>query len=937
MKKAYFLSAFLLSFVCQLNLQAQCTTEAGTLAPGDLHACFGFLDNVLLDYNEDEVLDSDDIIKYIVHDGSPTTIGPNYQFFNLVNYVDAPDFAEDGVAYQVAVIAGNPDGMGGVDFSDPCLSFNGGVTATWHAPPSIDLPDVEIGCDEYGQELFINIQPPSGDYLIEMDPFQGEEKLVEQTVELTNPDLSTIFYVEDLLSGCRTSDTITVTAEAGKPIVTIEEVSGSSCGALDVVANVEGGQAPYAYEWADGSTSAGRVLEPGTHCVSVTSANGCVAKNCIVVPEPSDIEVDLAFNQSDNCEQSFLEAVVSGAAGNLTYSWSSGDSNEAENFDFAVGENYVTVTDANGCQAVASRFVDEAPAVCGELRLRLFGDFNADCAFSGNDELLPNFKATLTDENGTERLVATLETLNTYNWSRRLDPGDYTLAVHPPNDLWAPCSPTLSFSLAAGEINTVDVPLQPTALCPDLAVNVSTGELTWCAPDNFVSLRYQNFGTEAAADAFVTLQLEEFLSITSAELPFTEIDDHLYRFELGTLDIGEKGSLQLRIAIDCEAEFGATHCLEAEIAPNEPCMMLGGWSGASVDIVDARCEGDNLSFFVENVGTATMTTELEYVIIEDAVMFMQAPQTLPPLAPGEQHEITVPANGATWRLETNQEPNHPGFDSPALAVEGCDFYGSTGFVNQFPQNDEDAFVDIECVQSTGSYDPNDKQGFPLGLGDGRIIAPGQPLEYRIRFQNTGTDTAELVVIRDTLSEWLDPLSLEIGAASHDYRFEAYGKGRNYLAFIFEDINLLDSNLNEPASHGFIDFKVWPEEGTPLGTDIFNRAAIYFDYNPPIITNTTYHRIDSLFTTATEWLSPQPYELRIAPNPVADEALLWVVGLPPGKDLHWQLLDATGRSVWSQRSDNGQATLQRGALPSGLYFLRVSRQGRLVGNGKLIIR
>jgi uncharacterized repeat protein (TIGR01451 family) len=47
---------------------------------------------------------------------------------------------------------------------------------------------------------------------------------------------------------------------------------------------------------------------------------------------------------------------------------------------------------------------------------------------------------------------------------------------------------------------------------------------------------------------------------------------------------------------------------------------------------------------------------------------------------------------------------------------------------------------------TGSYDPNDKTATP-----GEIALPDQWIDYRIRFQNTGNDTAFNIHLMDTLS------------------------------------------------------------------------------------------------------------------------------------------------------------------------------------------
>jgi uncharacterized repeat protein (TIGR01451 family) len=332
-----------------------------------------------------------------------------------------------------------------------------------------------------------------------------------------------------------------------------------------------------------------------------------------------------------------------------------------------------------------------------------------------------------------------------------------------------------------------------------------------------------------------------------------------------------------------------------------------------------------------------MTANLNYVIIEDAVMLMSNPGD--PLGQGEDRLLfTAPANGATWRIEANQEPFHPGASQPSLSVEGCatgqNF--SLGFVNQFESDDADPWKDIDCRENVGSYDPNDKQGFPRGYGAAHYIKPGTDIEYLIRFQNTGTDTAFLVVIRDTLSPWLDPGSVIPGASSHPYRFDYYGDG--YLKFVFDPIALPDSNVNQAGSQGFVSFRVKQQPGVPLETDIYNQAAIYFDANAPIITNKTQHRVGEDFLTVSAWTpAPPGLELTIQPNPAVDYALLQLRGLPAGTEWQVELLDATGRPVLRENTTDAQWRLERGSLPAGMYLMRVVSEGKLLGAGKLILK
>ena len=142
--------------------------------------------------------------------------------------------------------------------------------------------------------------------------------------------------------------------------------------------------------------------------------------------------------------------------------------------------------------------------------------------------------------------------------------------------------------------------------------------------------------------------------------------------------------------------------------------------------------------------------------------------------------------------------------------------------------------DIEKQTVRGSFDPNEKLVTPEGG-----ILRTDTLRYQINFQNVGTDTAFNIVVRDTLDTLLDITTLESGASSHPYAFNIVGRE---LSWTFANINLPDSNVNEPGSHGFLTFEVRPRSDVSIGAEIENRSAIYFDFNPPVITNTVQNRI-----------------------------------------------------------------------------------------------
>ncbi|MBI3134422.1 MAG: VCBS repeat-containing protein [Bacteroidetes bacterium] len=134
-----------------------------------------------------------------------------------------------------------------------------------------------------------------------------------------------------------------------------------------------------------------------------------------------------------------------------------------------------------------------------------------------------------------------------------------------------------------------------------------------------------------------------------------------------------------------------------------------------------------------------------------------------------------------------------------------------------------------------AYDPNDKIAEPAGIDSLGFIDPNtEEIEYTIRFQNTGNDTALTVVIKDQLDPNLNWQSFVPLAASHSMTVAGNQDGK--ITFTFNSILLPDSNVNEPASHGFVKYRINLLPGVPVGTTIENKAEIYFDLNPPVVTN-----------------------------------------------------------------------------------------------------
>jgi uncharacterized repeat protein (TIGR01451 family) len=424
--------------------------------------------------------------------------------------------------------------------------------------------------------------------------------------------------------------------------------------------------------------------------------------------------------------------------------------------------------------------------------------------------------------------------------------------------------------------------------------------------------------------------------VTGSSLRWSAVDGRTYTFNLGDLTVGADGWFSIDVEVPCDIELaGLTHCSEAHIYPDSACLPPNPlWSGATVD-VQAECRDTALVFRLKNTGTVDMSQALDYVVIEDAVLMKQGAFLLDA---NEVMEISAPNNGATYHFSAQQEPYAPYASRPLLTVEGCGFDTlggiSTGYVVQFPLDENEAAVASHCAENVGSYDPNQKTGYPTGVGAAHTVAAGEAIDYVIQFQNTGTDTAFRVVLLDQLSEHLDALSLRPGASSHPYTYELLADG--LARFIFDPIALVDSATNEAASQGFVQFRIAHKPGLAPGTEIKNTAGIVFDQNPAITTNTTLHTIGVPYTVAVID-APKPAGstgLRIGPNPFADVAR-FELGVLPAAPAVLRVFDGAGREVRTQEFAGRSAWFRRESLPAGLYFFTVEAGSKRLASGRLI--
>lgn len=213
-----------------------------------------------------------------------------------------------------------------------------------------------------------------------------------------------------------------------------------------------------------------------------------------------------------------------------------------------------------------------------------------------------------------------------------------------------------------------------------------------------------------------------------------------------------------------------------------------------------------------------------------------------------------------------------------------------------------------------AYDPNDKQC------DKNEVYPGtDDLNYHIRFQNLGTASATDIHIVDTIDPNLPIEYIHILANSHFHENSTSYKVRDHaIIWSFKDIELPSQEIaGDAASSGFVSYRGGLKDSLVIGQEFRNTAYIYFDFQPPVVTNTVISRV------VEEGVNPPvtTHALRLYPNPslgmvqvVTNESAIQTI----------QVFTTNGKRVYDGAPEPGKyrTNINLTHLPVGLYVVRV---------------
>lgn len=573
-----------------------------------------------------------------------------------------------------------------------------------------------------------------------------------------------------------------------------------------------------------------------------------------------------------------------------------------------------------------------ANKVVGKIAL----DSNYNCVIDRGEQLLSYRKVEFTKAGSTPH-IATTDTAGQYQVY--LDTGTYSARIIHPNAYQTTCLPTQTIVLDTFVLfDTLDWRVQDTIDCVSMWVDISAPMLRAVTSSYYV-VNYCNHGTIVADSAYLVVELDSSLTYLNSTLPLNSQVGQTLNFDLGMVGAGVCQRFFIYVQLDTAVTFQQTHCTRAHIYPDTLCSS--DWTGADLE-VEGLCLVDSINFIVHN-SAAAMTQPTRYFVFEDNIMMRQG--TLQLGAGATQVINQVVTSGKTYRLSVEQEAGFPAVLGDVVvtaALEGCkplpNGSFNTGFITQFSNGSTAPFLAVDCQQNVGSYDPNDKAAQPVGYHPlYHYIEKNTALDYKIRFQNTGTDTAFNIMILDTISPLLDLTTLQMGASSHDYTW-AIEEGY-ILRLYFRNIMLPDSNVNEPLSNGFFRYRIEQVNNNPLGSVINNQAAIYFDYNPPIFTNTTFHTIGENFITAqftNTQLVDNQLDLNIYPNPFTHSTTLEIKD-HSYEQLEVHLYDVSGRLVAQHSNSGTKVEVPRNQLTQGIYFYELKGDGQRLATGKVIVK
>ncbi len=683
----------------------------------------------------------------------------------------------------------------------------------------------------------------------------------------------------------------------------------NSLGSIKV--GIASGTAPYSYLWSNGATtdSVGALIQ-GNYYVTVTDANGCTGSTYFNLYNSSIPNV-YPYTSYTNCGGSTgaISLYVYYGSTPYSYQWSNSSNHTSVDSALSAGSYQYTVTDATGCS------VSGTAAVYGQGSfLSNLSTTRTSCVSS-----MPTGTATAIVTNGGTPPF-------TYLWNTYSQTGSsqFTTSSSTISGLAYQTYVSVSIidSMGCSSTNYDSAVVLYDVTCYDHITGYAFLDQNGNCIKDAGDVGYQSVNVWAWSNSGNGYSGYYYTRTDSNGYYDLEVLPGAYTVEAYTYYYGNC------IATVCSGSYLDTFQTGGQLSSGNnfgytgsPSFDLGVHMGS-----DRSTPGTDKEYWVYyyNYGNTSASNAVLTFVHDDSLTLTS---TTPAYTSynAATHTITwnlgsVP-NNWTWSMVTMH------FNVPSTLSLGTSLHAHADISPVSGDcNPADNSEDITNTVS-GSFDPNEKEVSPSG----NLTASDTVLTYTIRFQNTGNAPATHIVIKDTLSQYVDPASVLAGASSHPYSFALSGNG--ILTFTFDPIYLPDSSNGRAASTGFVTYTVHTRSNIAIGDQVKNTAHIYFDINPAVVTNTTVST-RSNFHTGMHPVDNSSMAVTISPNPIHEQSLVRFENTTG--EVIFTLSDVTGQKVFETTASQPGLTINGQAYATGMYLYTAKDAAGHVRTGKVSI-
>lgn len=676
-----------------------------------------------------------------------------------------------------------------------------------------------------------------------------------------------------------------------------------------------GGTAPYTVVWYISPLGSGNSITnkaPGTYSFKVTDANGCINTGAVVIPPVSVISAGVnAAPAVCPATTGAVSATVSGGTAPYTYLWNNASTTSGLT-GVPFGVYTCTITDAVGCSVIKyTSLYQTSPISIGATVTPV------NCIFAANGA------ATAAAIGGASPY--------TYSWSNGqtgasatgLNAGYYWVTATDANG----CHKTANVQIT----------------------NSGTSNSCYCTITGTVYADANSNCTQNTGENGI-----QNIQVHCSGVGYAYTNSNgVYSFQVpsGTYTITESVQ-QIYPLASCQ-----TNNQVVSVVAAANCVSTVNFANNVVPISDLHIITSNINFPVPgNVYNQKVIVQNEGTITESSIQIGYRHDgnlsfgTCAPWSLTQQNAVTypnwysitsgftslAPANNSATFIDYNVPTNIPVNTNVSFndSVSKASPIATSWLVDNTPWNN------VNALNTTvlSSYDPNFKEVSPQGTSpQGIINTHDSILTYVVHFQNTGNYYAQNIVVVDTIDTDLNISTLRPGYSDHN--FVATVDENRVARFRFNNINLpWKSNFGDALSSGMFVYSVKLKKNLTPGTQIKNKAAIYFDYNEPVITNTTLNTIGSVPTSLNTLNGRSADGSVLFPNPASNYVTLNFVS-EESASAHFSVFDISGREVVSRDVNvtNGDNSLTENtsSFQNGVYLVQLKTADKVICK-KLIV-